>query len=146
MKNPREELLSPFVELSEILTGVPNLDRKLGAQYLDRLLSTPFDTTLRQALEKFSKLAKDDTLPAQVKAQIVNDDSLRPTVCQIVLLWLTSTIQDSHDNPTGLRWGSKDEYFSALAWQIIGAHVPGLSGGYFGHWRYRPDNEPLGAS
>jgi hypothetical protein len=39
-------------------------------------------------------------------------------------------------------YGTPEEYFSGLAWQIIGAHPPGLSGGYFGHWRYRPDNEP----
>ena len=40
------------------------------------------------------------------------------------------------------RYGTPEEYFSGLAWKIIGAHPPGLSGGYFGHWRYRPDNEP----
>jgi hypothetical protein len=31
-------------------------------------------------------------------------------------------------------------YFGALLWPVIGAHPPGLSGGYFGHWRYLPDD------
>jgi hypothetical protein len=43
--------------------------------------------------------------------------------------------------------GAKDQdylspatYFGALLWTAIGAHPPGLSGGYFGHWRYLPDD------
>jgi hypothetical protein len=41
-----------------------------------------------------------------------------------------------------MHYGTQEEYFSGLGWQLIGAHVPGLLGGYFGHWCYRPDNEP----
>ena len=56
----------------------------------------------------------------------------------------TGAMQDNSTNPSNLRYGTQEEYFSGLAWSIVGAHVPGLSGGYFGHWRYRPDNEPRG--
>jgi hypothetical protein len=52
-------------------------------------------------------------------------------------------MQDNMKNPGVMRYGTQEEYFSGLAWSILGAHVPGLSGGYFGHWRYRPENEPL---
>jgi hypothetical protein len=125
--------------LSRILTGVEKLDAELGRQYLDRLTSTPFEPFLRQILERFRGLKNDITLVSQVKQHILGNDTLRPTVCQIVLLWYTSAMQDNI--PGVMRYGTQEEYFSGLAWLAIGAHVPGLSGGYFGHWRYRPDNE-----
>jgi hypothetical protein len=135
-------MLNDFIALSRILTGVEQLDVKLGSQYLDRLSSSPCEPFLRQTLERFRKLPVDATRADQVKQQILGDDNLLPTVCQIVLLWYTSAMRDNSDLPIALRYGTPEEYFSGLAWRIIGAHVPGLSGGYFGHWRYRPENEP----
>jgi hypothetical protein len=137
-------MLKDFLALSRILTGVEILDAELGRQYLDRLKSTPFEPLLRQILELFRGLKDDPTLADQVKQQILGNDAFRPTVCQIILLWYTSAMQDNLSNPTVMRYGTQEEYFGGLGWSIIGGHVPGLSGGYFGHWRYRPDNEPLG--
>ena len=136
--------LDDFLALSRILTGVEVLDVEAGRQYLDLLASTVFGLPLRQVLDQFRRLDKNGTL-AQVKQTILSDDTLRPTLCQIVLLWYTSAMQDNPDDPkaaTNMRYGTPEEYFSGLGWQLIGAHAPGLSGGYFGHWRYRPDNEP----
>jgi Membrane bound FAD containing D-sorbitol dehydrogenase len=135
-------MFDDFLALSRILTGVQNLDATLGRQYLDRLASTPFEPALRQILERFRGLKDDDTRADQVKREIVANDLLRPTVCQIILLWYTSAIPDNLTTPLVLRYGTQEEYFSALGWRIMGAHVPGLSGGYFGHWRYPPDNDP----
>lgn len=138
-------MLEDFIALSRVLTGFAALDSELARQYLDRLTSSPCAPALRQLLERFRGLKADATLTAQVKREIVGDDALRPTVCQIVLLWLTSAMRDN-DNPIiALRYGSQEAYFSGLGWRMMGAHVPGLSGGYFGHWRYRPDNEPQGS-
>lgn len=136
-------MLKDFLALSRILTGVEILDAELGRQYLDRLTSTPFEPFLRQILERFRGLGDDGTLADQVKRQILGDDTLRPAVCQIILLWYTSAMQDNLGTPGVMRYGTQEGYFSGLGWSIIGAHVPGLSGGYFGHWRYRPENEPL---
>ena len=36
--------------------------------------------------------------------------------------------------------GRPEHYFAGLFWRVIEAHPPGLSGGYFGHWTYPPDN------
>jgi hypothetical protein len=33
-----------------------------------------------------------------------------------------------------------DDYFEAVLWRVILAHPPGLSGGYFGHWHYPPED------
>jgi hypothetical protein len=134
-------MLKDFLALSRILTGVENLDEELGRQYLDRLTSSPFDPPLRQILDRFQGFRNDETLAERVKHEILGDGKLRPTVCQIILLWYTSATRDNLSVPVALRFGTPEEYFSGLAWLIIGAHVPGLSGGYFGHWRYRPDNE-----
>lgn len=143
---PRASVFDDFLALSRILTGVDNLDADLGRQYLDRLNSSPFNPLLSQILKQFHKLKGEPDIVGQVKKQIVADDSLRPTVCQIILLWYTSTVQDNlgMQPPAApvMRFGTQEEYFSGLAWTIIGAHPPGLSGGYFGHWRYAPDNEP----
>lgn len=140
---PKAAAFESFLALSKVLTGFDNLDPELGRQYLDRLTSTPAEPALRRILLRFRDLEKNDTLAAQVKQQILSDDAMRPTISQIVLLWLTSAMQDNPDTPNAVRYGTQDQYFSGLAWQAIGAHAPGLSGGYFGHWRYRPDNEPL---
>jgi hypothetical protein len=110
-------MLEDFLALSRILTGVAALDADLGAQYLDRLMSSPWSAPVRRILDQFRGLTPDAGLAAQVQKKIVDDDSLRPA-----------------------------EYFSGLAWRIIGAHPPGLSGGYFGHWHYRPENEPAGTA
>jgi hypothetical protein len=135
-------MLEDFLALSKILTGVDALDPALGSQYLDRLLSSPLALPLRQILDLFHTLKSGAALADQVKQRILSDDSLRPTVAQIILLWYTSALLDNTGVPSNFRYGTQEEYFSGLAWQIMGAHVPGLSGGYFGHWRYRPDNEP----
>lgn len=135
-------MFDDFLALSRILTGVQNLDAALGRQYLDRLTSTPFESVLRQILERFRGLKDDDTRVDEVKRQILANDTFRPAVCQIILLWYTSGMQDNCTTPLVMRYGSQEEYFSGLAWRIMGAHVPGVSGGYFGHWRYGPDNDP----
>lgn len=145
----RTSVFDDFLALSRILTGVDNLDAELGRQYLDRLNSSPFNPLLSQILKRFQGFRDEPDAVEQVKKQIVANDSLRPTVCQIILLWYTSTVHDNLGmNPSAspvMRFGTQEEYFSGLAWTIIGAHPPGLSGGYFGHWRYRPDNEPKGS-
>jgi hypothetical protein len=142
-----ESMLDDFMVLSRVLTGVEDLDVSLGRQYLDRLVSSPLQLQLSAILERFREFKKDEKLVEQVKAKIVEVDSLRPTVCQIILLWYTSTVQDNlgigPPAPSlSFRYGTPEEHFSGLVWKIIGAHPPGLSGGYFGRWRYRPDNEP----
>jgi len=140
-------MLDDFMALSRVLTGVNELDDDLGRQYLNRLSSGTFQPELRKALDQFHKLRKGATLAQQVKDKIVAADDLRGIACQIVLLWYTSLMQDNLDlqNPPAspsFSYGTQRQYFSGLAWRVIGAHPPGLSGGHFGHWRYRPENEP----
>lgn len=139
----KADLLPDFLGLSRLLTGVEDLDESLGRQYLDRLRGTPYDPTVRKSIEIFGTIRGSPGVRDHVRDEILGDDSLRPAIIQIVLLWYTSAMQDNPaSSPAQLRYGTQGEFFSGLGWRIIGAHVPGLSGGYFGHWRYRPDNEP----
>lgn len=139
-------MLKDFLALSRILTGVENLDDELGRQYLDRLTSSHFDPFLRQILNRFQGFGDDETLTERVKREILGDRELRPTVCQIILLWYTSAMRDSESGALSLRYGTQEAYFSGLVWTIIGAHPPGLSGGYFGYWRYASENELAGTT
>lgn len=134
-----ERMLAQFIELSQILTGC-ELDVEQGSAHFERLLSTPLVPSIQDVLKRFERLPKRSA--AEVQRKLVADAALRPTLCQIVLLWYTSALRDSESDPSVLRYGSEQEYFGGLVWRILGAHPPGLSGGYFGHWRYRPDNEP----
>lgn len=34
------------------------------------------------------------------------------------------------------------DYFEAAVWRVIQAHPPALTGGYFGHWHYPPEDAP----
>jgi hypothetical protein len=140
-ENSAERMVDQFMELSEILTGC-KLDAEQGRAHFDRLLSTPLVPSIPDVLKRFEKLSKRSA--AEVERKMVADAKLRPTLCQIVLLWYTSALRDSESDPLVLRYGSEQAYFGGLVWRILGAHAPGLSGGYFGHWRYRPDNEPKG--
>jgi hypothetical protein len=44
------------------------------------------------------------------------------------------------DTSTTLQFGSPEQYFRGMMWSVIRAHPPALSGGYFGYWRYPPEN------
>jgi hypothetical protein len=134
-------MLEQFLELSEILTGC-QLDSELGRAHFDRLASAPLVPSISEVLKRFEKLPKRSL--AEVERKMLADARLRPTLCQIVLLWYTSALRDSESDPLVLRYGDEQAYFGGLVWRILGAHPPGLSGGYFGHWRYRPDNEQKG--
>src|ERR1051326_5436931 len=112
-------MLEEFLALSGILTGVENLDHELGSRYLDRLRRTPFEPFLRQILRQFRELDSNPSVISQVKKQIVDDGNLRPTICQIILLWYTSAMQDENpSSPTAVRYGVPEEYFSGLAWYM----------------------------
>jgi hypothetical protein len=136
-----DKTLDQFIKLSEILTGC-ELDVEQGRAHLVRLLSTPLVPPIQDVLQRFERLPRHSL--AEVERKMVSDAALRSTLCQIVLLWYTSALRDTVSDPLVLRFGSEQAYFGGLVWRILGAHPPGLSGGYFGHWRYRPDNEPNG--
>jgi hypothetical protein len=143
------DMVEDFVALSRILTGVEDLDRLQAQTYLDRLNSIPDGLQVKAAIARYRTLADTGAAPLDIGRTILADISLRAAVTQIVLVWFTSATMDTPPTATSgpvLRYTTDAAYFSGLVWRAIGAHVPGLSGGYSGHWRYRPENEPEGAA
>lgn len=44
----------------------------------------------------------------------------------------------------GGRIAEEADYFESVVWRVIQAHPRGLSGGYFGHWHYPPEDSDGG--
>lgn len=46
-------------------------------------------------------------------------------------------VRGSHNKPPVQ---SEEDYFESVLWRAIYAHPPALTGGYFGHWHYPPED------
>lgn len=153
-------MLDDFIALSAVLIGEPNPDRGLARKYLDRLLAAPVagepvSKRVEVLLDTFRAIRDGGgDLEEGVRQRIVNDDALAPLARQIIFLWYTSAFlvrsvtpdaavnleTGRPDTSTTLQFGSPEQYFRGLMWSVIRAHPPALSGGYFGYWRYPPEN------
>src|SRR5690349_13269070 len=106
-------------------------------------------------LDTFREIRKGGgDLEEGVRQQIINNETLSPVARQIIYLWYTSALlvrsvkpdmavnleTGRPDTGTTLQFGSPEQYFRGLIWSVIRAHPPALSGGYFGYWRYPPEN------
>ena len=125
-----------FLALSKDLVGDPDLDPRLAASLLDRLV-TAADTSTLSRLHTVAATLPHDPAARQtaISSQIMADDELRKLAKTIIVLWYTGDLVNTHttDMPA-------EHYFSGQIWPVARAHPPGLSGGYFGHWTYPPDN------
>lgn len=153
-------MLEDFIALSSILIGTRNPDRELAQEYLDRLLAVPVggDPMLKrvEALLNIFREIRDGggDLEEGVRQRIINNDAVSPIARQIIYLWYTSAFlvrsvkpdtavnldTGRPDTSTTLQFGTPEQYFRGLMWSVIRAHPPALSGGYFGYWRYPPEN------
>ena len=126
-----------FLELSEIMTGFDSLPPKLGALYqaeLENLFPAPF----KQLLEVFAANKSSDpgNNVEAVGRYIWGDPALQPFAAAVTTLWYNAVLDFG-----GKKWVAPPEaYFESLLWKAVDAHPPALSGGYFGYWRYAPEN------
>jgi len=155
-----EQDLDDFIALSAVLIGERNVDRGLAQKYLDRLLAAPvagepMSRRVHAVLDAFREVrAGDGDIEEGVRQRIVEDEALAPVARQIIYVWYTSALlvrgiapaeavnleTGRPDSNTTLQFGSPEQYFQGLIWSVIRAHPPALSGGYFGYWRYPPEN------
>lgn len=153
-------MLDDFLALSSFLINEPNLDRGLAAQYLERLLEAPvegdqMDHRIETLLSTFREIrAKGGDIEEGIQKRILEDDAISPIARQIIFVWYTSALLIGSKKPEGavnleigrpdgsttLQFGSPEQYFRGLLWSVIHAHPPALSGGYFGYWKYPPEN------
>lgn len=125
-----------FLRVSEALTGFSPLDRTLAAEYLERIRTCPEGASLPALLDEFDRIVEEGgDLNAAITLRVMSVSDRQQVAQVIILLWYLGEIRGqtpSADRP--------EHYFQGLFWSAINAHPPGLSGGYFGHWTYPPDN------
>ena len=128
---------SDFVRISERLLGEA-VDHMLAAEYLERFLHTPQSADWMRFVDIFKTIeAATGDIDKAIADQIMTDDALRNVVGTIISFWYFAQAPGDH---TIEEVGPPAQYFRGQFWDIVHAHPPGLSGGYFGHWTYPPDN------
>lgn len=127
-----------FVALSVALTGDPELPAVLATAYLKRLdRAHPGDVDKLLVAYEAGLAAGEHELQA-IQDRVVDDAARWSTAREVVSIWLTSRLPGV--DLAGPEVVPPEQYFQGRLWVTIQAHPPGLSGGYFGHWRYEPDS------
>ena len=135
-------MLDDFIAMSSALTGMPELDRGIAGQYLERISKDTEGGKLSDLLTVFREIqaAGGDTTEA-IRQRIMNHAALGALAQQIIVLWYTSALHTQDEKGHHFDFpDDPNQYFSGLVWTAIRAHPLGLSGGYFGHWKYPPEN------
>ena len=128
---------SVFKTMSEIATGVDNLDPSIAKAYEARISEAfpkKFDAFLKEA----------EKIPAGPSAEAALSELLKPgsphleVARQIVQIWYTSqfTRPDGSVDPPQ----TEDQFKSALLWRVIGAVAPAYSDRPYGYWKDKPAN------
>ncbi len=124
-----------FLALSAYLTG-RDVEIDLGDEYVARVRAEAFGAKLDELLALFRQLeSTSPELERDVREHIVESPELGLLAQQIILLWYTSAFGVDQ-----WKFGTATQYFRSHVWSVIGAHPPALSGGYFGYWKYPPEN------
>ncbi|NNT71577.1 hypothetical protein HKT18_05030 [Flavobacterium sp. IMCC34852] len=129
-----------FLKLSFWLTDYPNLPKTIGEDYIKRLMdANGYKDNLEQLLEIVQESRDGNKFLEKLSGDQKN-------YCKgIAFLWYTSELINAQtlsgsvlsENRIG---GTVEQYYSGLIWKVIRAHPPGLSGGYYGYWKYEPEN------
>jgi hypothetical protein len=131
-----EAALASFVRLSSVLVGDGGLADDLAAVYFAQARAAMGDE-LPALLARFAGLLQDGMDPVTAVGQhLLPDPRWGPPSKLILALWFNGGIRNAAGD-----WqvASADGYYRALVWDVIGAHPPTLSNGYFGHWKYPPE-------
>jgi len=129
-----------FRDLSVCLTGVKTLPQAQCESFFERLRKAKgYCDSLVSVFSEYQKHGSD----FNPKTHLEQADQLK--CCRgIVFLWYTSELIAFTDLTSELakirEGGAEEEYYASLVWKVIRAHPPGLTGGYYGHWKYEPEN------
>jgi hypothetical protein len=139
-----DALLTDFMNLSELLTGVKPLDRRLGTQYLERYARHP-DLTglLPQLIKAYRDIAgtSQSDLVKAIQQKIMQDKTVGPAAEQLIYVWYVSAFFMPMDHAaTSRNWlyGSPEQYQRSLLWTVVHAHAPMTEGGPPGYWAAAP--------
>ena len=141
-----DALLIDFMKVSETLTGIKPLDRRLGVQYLERYARNPDLTALLPQLIKAYRdaaaaAASPDELNKAVQEKIMKDKTVGAAAEQLIYLWYVSAFFLPVDRAAASRnwlYGSPEQYEKSLLWSVVHGHAPMTRGGPTGYWAKAP--------
>jgi hypothetical protein len=142
-----DALLLDFMKVSETLTGVKPLDRRLGVQYLERYARNPdLSALLPQLIKAYRDIAA--ATPSQndpnnvIQQKIMKDKTVGPAAEQLIYLWYVSAFFLPVDHAAANRnwfYGSPEQYERSLLWSVVRGHAPMTRGGPTGYWAKAPN-------
>jgi hypothetical protein len=98
------------------------------------LQAAPEAAGLKASLARFSALCVEGQDPEAAVAEILAGDAAEAAAIKAAtLVWFIGR------TALGAPLTAQEDYFGALMWEAVGAHPPGLSDAYYGHWRYPAD-------
>ena len=135
MSNPSQIATDKFLNLSEELTGYSLMADLASSHFkaIEVLCRKGFDGVTIKDFEHLLFEYEPDGI-----ADMYANKTYRRIFKEILFLWFTGFPSNrdlsAHFEPNQVG------YFEGLLWRSIRAHPPGLTGGYFGHWHYIPEN------
>ncbi|MCF4130038.1 sugar dehydrogenase complex small subunit [Methylobacterium sp. SyP6R] len=127
-----------FLTISRLVTGVDDLDAALAETYLALMTSAAEAAGELAALRSVAAAAVTAEEPeVALKAALAGDRAAAAAARRLAYLWYAGRLPP--EGKVEAPFPSAEAYFGGLLWRVVGAHPPGLSGGYTGHWRYAPD-------
>jgi hypothetical protein len=126
-------LIEQFLALSRVLTGEQHLNAGLAQANFKAIAELPA-ARLTDVLDAYAQKLAAGMTGEKAARSLLDDDALSGTIAQIIVLWFTGATFDPKSG--GFDNAGAAQYAGALMWEPLGAHPPGYSKGYFGHWKY----------
>lgn len=121
MADPHTEIA---LRLCRSLSGFDDISPRFACAALDDLEQRAGQEMTARLLTRFQD--------AGIEA-LVGDAAMQPHVRSLLIFLYTGFGRDGQPSDTPAN------HFESLMWRAALAHPPALSGGYFGHWSYPPD-------
>jgi hypothetical protein len=147
---PDSPNLAGFIKLSHVLTNQKKLDKKIAAEYLNRL-EVQYQPAMQALIDEFNKInAREEYLVFEVKRKIADNPVFFPMVLKIIKIWYTSQINPikvkgveldnlAVDEGKDSLLRTKPQYDNSIIWQLGHSHPPGDGKKRKpGHWHKAP--------
>jgi len=116
--------LQTWLDLCTEITGVERISERFVLSAKDALIKKHGHDEVSDFIEKFSS-EDAEVLFEQIRYNEISRDLIEH-------LYFGSM--------TGADDLKAEDYFESLIWRVTLSHPRGLSGGYFGHWHYPPED------
>jgi len=148
-----QERLDYFIQLSELLLDKSNLNRDLakayfqiiidqspeiygpGDEYTKYLADSNNGAPLDIMFDVFLQVSEEsaETQLRVVSELFASDSTLAPIANNILVLWYNGYLNNQYP--------PAKYYSEALIWKTIRANPPGITGPFYGHWAYLPEEQ-----